>query len=254
MDIRKYAFILIIILFFSDPVFSQDFSVTEIRIPPDTSRFAADDKIIYPILKFRDQKLTAKINEKVFQKFKSLFDLPDSLSDIQMVSSVYGLGGMSYAVLRNDAQFFSFSLEFDYLAVYPVYWKNSFCFNKSTGNLLTIDSLLSSEKQKKFAALVKKANDERVKDYIREMKASLKNHEIDTSDYKFAMESLRYCPSSYDPYEFCLGQDTLEIIAGCGFPHVLEAIAPPGSFYFPIKEMNAFLNRRYFYASALEKK
>jgi hypothetical protein len=216
---------------------------------PDSNRFSlSDSSIIYPVFDLHNKVVSEKVNASVFKAFIALFAIDESVTDISQAlqaAAANGLTELSYTITREDKQLFCFYLSNNYEAAYPVFWNSYFCFDMKTGDRLTLDSLISTSRRQKFTNLVEEDIILLKETWKFEMLLNLQDHDIDSNEYDMAMSNLAYCPTTYDPDNFNLTNDTLEIIFDCGFPHYLKVLEPENIIYYDLARVSPYLRRKY---------
>ncbi|MEP6616013.1 MAG: hypothetical protein ABJA57_05510 [Ginsengibacter sp.] len=196
----------------------------------------------------KDTHLSKSINTTLKSQFCNFFELNKSSSIRKLLkeASEQGLVEMQYNELRNDKTIFSFYISYEAETAYLTDWEMTFAFNKKTGNLLTIDSLISKSKRNAFVNALKKMQRDSMSSYKKEILAEYKMGDIEKEDYDYAIEHTKNnCWEYFSVKTFKLYSDSMEIRIDCEFPNLYKSISPPSIFTLPTNQLNHFIKLEY---------
>lgn len=132
------------------------------------------------------------------------------------------------------------------MGAYPSHWENNYCFEATTGHLLTLDSLISPEMKKPFLAMLRQKQKRNINDYKNGLATDLKKGDLSKDDYEFALGQIKdYCWSFYSPARFKMFSDRIEIVIDCEFPHVIQAIGPTSEIPISLREFRGYTKTKY---------
>jgi hypothetical protein len=153
---------------------------------------------------------------------------------------------MRYYEVRNDNKIFSFYLHYEVIAAYPTYRQQTYTFNKKTGQLLTIDSLIAENKLPYFMQAIEQLQKASLENYKKDLRSAFNNGEIEEADYAYALEQTKEnCWSFYSNRNFKLYPDRLEIIIDCEFARIYQPFSPLAILSISKKQLYAFLKPEY---------
>lgn len=249
MRLSKYIFTVCLVFVFSNSSVGQNETISFIKTVPERSfNNTKDSAIIYPIFFFKNKNLRDNINKILKNDFYEFYEQNKSLPILTVLKSLAkdGLVELSYEEIQNDNQFFSFVIYHEWLAAYPSFHKAYYAFDKQTAQYLTINSFILPGKKDAFKNLVINLWKDSLVRYRKDLLSQLTQKEIDSSDYKVALEYTKDdCLQSFSPKYFKLSKDTIEVFFNCDFPRIMLPLDPSGGLIIPFKTITEYLRPKY---------
>ncbi|MDB5231962.1 MAG: hypothetical protein JWN76_2767 [Chitinophagaceae bacterium] len=240
--------VILVFLLFSCVCYGQRISVSYTRLQPDKKNLnTPDETISYPIFKSAKKFVADRINQIVKKGFETTFNLkPSSISALLRTAAKGSLTWMECNETRNDGAIFSFYLDFETEAAYPSSFSRYYCFDAVTGKLLTLESLIATDKRKEFLNMLKQKQIANIESYKKDFLEAVKKGERDKDDLAIAMDYVKnYCWDNYRSRNFSILKDRMDIYIECGFAHAFLALSPNETITVSLKEMKKYLNEKY---------
>ncbi|MEP6788162.1 MAG: hypothetical protein ABJB40_07015 [Acidobacteriota bacterium] len=213
--------------------YSQSVVITGNKVtykrPKPISEYKKTFTINYPKVKASTPALSKKIEAAISYSSVLKLDLRGELRDEQWLEEA------DYEVGYNKNGILSIALSMDGSAAYPDGETKNVVVDLRSGTRVWPADVFSNLPG--LLALVRKAKDKEVAQAIVDIKKVPENKDIDPSDQ--FKEAAKYNPMKLD--QFSVADDGVTFHYDYGFPHVIEALQPPGEFKFTWKQLKPYI-------------
>lgn len=230
----KLTFLLLLLAIFSLPVIAQ-VTITAKKVTYTRPKPIADHKkrftITYPKIKAATPALSRKIEAVLSYEKAFDFKLREEMTEIQWLESA------SYDVNYNADKILSISLTIEGSGAYPDGSTRYFVVNTARGTRVVPSDVFNDTDV--LLAKVVKMKDAEVKKAIDDIK---KDPETKDDDVSVLFES----SETYNKVtlnEFEIDENGVIFHYDYGFPHVAQALQPPGEFFLTWKELKSFIKK-----------
>jgi hypothetical protein len=241
-------FLITLSLLFSTNIYSQQFSIREIKLKSkfDQNR-PGNPTIIYPIVLTGDKTVNTLINTEIKKeildidgKYQTIYEaLKENINE-------HNLTNLSYEITFKQQGILSINIFTEGCGAYCSSQTHYFNFNLKTGKQITIYDLIDKSKIDSFYRIVSRDKVNALEKYKKEEISELENKYIDSSGYNWIMEEVdRYCINSFKLEVFSILANEIEIIDPCEFPHVMKSQEPFYELKYSFKFILPLLNPRY---------
>lgn len=244
--------IILAFLFFVPITFGADipkYTITHIAIKPDPKLFKSKDPtIIYPIFHFPENpRLEKKVNrvlrQELLEKWIDVIDERKSLKQELLAARNQGLIDLELdSVTFINGNLIAFNLSAGWTAAYFTSWRECFVFDLYDGDRLRVTDLIKPERLVDFHRLVSEKFKAVIQAFRNSARERVLRKEIEPEDYDYIVEETEHnCEDLFDPLDYILHQDSIEIIVHCGFAHIAQALADYDNIFLSRKEVQSML-------------
>lgn len=230
MKIKLLLFPILLVVF-STAVFTQSVVITSKKTTYTRKKPIMDFKKTFtvnrPVVKAATPALSKKIQTAISPEKVLMFNLQEELTEIQWLEEA------DYEVLYNKNGILTVSLLMTGTGAYPTTYKNV-VVNIKTGTTVKAADVFTNLKG--LAAFVKKQQVEEVKASIEEIK---KDKDFNEPNPESLFESTNFEVINLE--DFSVNDEGVIFKYDYGFPHVIEALEPGGSYQFSWKQLKPFI-------------
>ena len=233
------------------PSGAQQCTIKEIKRRPNTGfNNTKEFTISYPIIAtgvdYIDKKINAKIRSVLIVEDDKKLPIGQAL-DAEISEGF--IVEMSYTVTLCKHHIISMYVTTQGCGAYCSTWAAYFNFNWKNGELLSLEDMLNEDGLRVFRDTVSKHKLKALADYKNEMNKQLVSAEVDSDDYKWAMEEVNEnCINSLSTKDFLLSGVDIEVFDGCDFPHAIQSLAPDYKLRYPYSFLKQFLKPEYIHS------
>ncbi len=214
-----------IIIFISLFSFGQS-AIIDTLVLPDANLFGEQHYMSYPLIKTGNIKVDSLINIDLRNKYTDNKYETESIDSSLIKWGHDGITDLNFEVTYNKNGIISLNISAEGCGAYCSYWTEYYNYSTITGNPLTLDSIVNLKN-----LLSEKINNDKNEQFQKcfyELKEGIKENEaeIDSATYKIALEYYQNCFNSFNPNNFSLNTDFLEIIVDCYLPNVMKNLSP----------------------------
>ena len=215
-----------VILLLCVHVVNAQVKVNEIRMKFGSEYHKAKDPdVTYPVLSVGAKEIDDKINFKIIKELTAN-DSTD-VSKALFLAMNDGLSELDYDITLNTKDILSLRLNAMGCGAYCSSYFLYFNFNLHTGEELKLNDVISGDKTDSFKAGVLKDKIKALTLDKKQKDSLLAIHEIDSSDYQFALDHIKEnCTENVSMDKFLLFKNEIEIIDRCEFAHAMKPLEP----------------------------
>ena len=205
--------------------------------------------IMFPVFTFKNSTISKRINRQLAADFRrELTDDTIITFDSVIKEAIESfLSAFDYEV-HNHKNLYGFTFYFEGTGAYVTMWRKHYFFEKSTGTLLTLDSLIRPDRHSDFMQQVTAKQSILIKEWFEEVQMMVDSSWADKEDLEYIKEEAKNnCMPNYDPRQFLINGDSLEIIIECPLPKVMQNLTFVEHVIFKKEELTAFLKPKYRY-------
>lgn len=202
---------------------------------------SANNKIEFPLFKFKNINISNKINQTLLDSFKKNLDQQIKTDNIQITIKKVSnsLDYCSYEIF-NSKNTISVELFLESSnGAYPSSWREYYNFSTVTGKLLLTKDILNDVE----AFLIKFKKNEKI--YISEYIKEISNPVADTSNVKSAIIIIKEGCFEYLDDKFYLENDSIYFYPDKCVPHFMQNISPYKPIKFSKIELQNILKKEY---------
>ena len=132
------------------------------------------------------------------------------------------------------------------MGAYPSTSREVMNFDLITGKTITLKEIFLPEK---FEAFKKKVHADKInnlKEFKKELKQDVANHETDTADYDVCEELADECSKSVSLEKFTFTTSGISIFDDCDFPHYIQAMAPAYNLDYKWPDLKSSIKSKRF--------
>lgn len=230
----KSLFPLLCCLAFVSLASAQSVVVTPKKVTYNRPKPIADYKksftVTYPKVRASTPALSKKIETVISYKKNNDFNIKDELNDSQWLEEA------SYKVNYNKNGILDITLSTSGSGAYPSTFSKTVVVNEKTGNRVLPSNVFTNLAG--LAAKVRKAQQAEIKSAQAEYKKNPDSADFDGSEYfnnaKFTTKELE---------SFSVSDKGLTFNYDYGFPHVVQALQPDGTYFYNWAELKPFIKR-----------
>ena len=242
----KFYFIVILLVSISS--YGQNITFWEIKLRPNPAYYKTTEKtIIYPVVVTNNKKIDSLINSQIKNEVFSPDDEKQSINKTLAENiNDYGLINLSYEVTYKGSGLLSFSIFSEGCGAYCSSGETYFNFDLKTGKKLSITDLIIENKLDSFRKIVFANKVRSLREYKEEELNILKQGDIDSSTYDWALEQVdSNCINDVNLEDFLFSSFNLEIKDICEFPHAIRSEQPTYELKYTYVFLSAFLTPRF---------
>lgn len=221
-----------LLFIFSTAVFAQSVVVTPKKTTYTRKKPIMDFKKTFtvnrPLVKASTPALSKKIQTAISYEKVMMFNLQEELTEVQWLEEA------DYEVAYNKKDILNVWLSMTGTGAYPSTTYESVVVNAKTGNVVKAADVFTNLKG--LAALVKKQQAEEVKAGIEEIK---KDKDFNEPNPESLFESTTFEVINLE--KFSVNDDGVTFKYDYGFPHVIQALEPSGSYQLTWKQLKPFI-------------
>ncbi|MCD9187556.1 MAG: hypothetical protein LUM44_14145 [Pyrinomonadaceae bacterium] len=221
-----------LLLAFATSVFAQSVVITSKKTTYTRKKPIMDFKRTFtvnrPLVKASTPALSKKIQTAISPEKVLMFNLQEELTEVQWLEET------DYEVLYNKNGILSVSFSMTGTGAYPTTTYKNVVVNTKTGAAVKAADVFTNLKG--LAAFVKKQQAEEVKASIEEIK---KEKDFNEPNPESLFESTDFEVINLEG--FSVNNDGVIFNYEYGFPHVIEALEPSGSYQFGWKQLKPFI-------------
>jgi Deacetylase PdaC len=241
---------LIFLLFSATIVHAQSANFKEIRLRAKPAYFNPKDKyatIIYPVISTKNSKIDKLINAEIRNQILDADETYPGVLKILNSLSNDGLTDLLYEVTFNKNFILSFNIYTQYSGgAHLVDNTTYFNFDLSTGKKITVSDLFIQDKMDSFKQQILSNRQDSLKKYKMEELDLLRQKEVDSATYEFAIEQIENNYVSFDDFErFIITKSSIEFIDKVQFPRIIRSQEPSYHLKYSLKTLATFLNLKY---------
>ena len=228
----KFVFAALVVCAYVGSAFAQSVVITPKRTVYTRPRPLMDFKKTFvvrrPIATAATPALSQKITAAISPESVLSLELKDEMGEYQWVEEA------DYKVLYNGDGVLSISLWMEGTAAYPDSVTKYAVVDLKTGRRVGAADVFQNLPY--LAAMIRSAQVAEVSSAIEEMKKDPENKDIDPAEL-FAETNFK----AEDIKEFSIDEQGVTFYYDYGFPHVIEALQPPGEFRFGWGQVRPFI-------------
>lgn len=222
----------ILLFMFISVATAQSVIVTNHKVrykrPKPIAEHKQDFTVNYPRIKAKTPALSRKIEDAVSYKRVMNVDVKEELDEVQW------LEGASWAVKYNKKGALALELSIEGSGAYPDGSTRTVIADTKTGERVT--PAMSFTDLAGLAAMVKKAQKKEIAKAIRDINKDPERGDTDPSEL---FVNADFKPEDLD--WFAISDRGVTFSYDYGFPHVIQAWQPAGSFFFTWKQLKPFI-------------
>lgn len=179
-------------------------------------------------------------NPQVLRRVQSLLQVKNAFdSSLEDYRQDAWLEEFGYKVNHN--KHFILDITFTQIgsAAYPDTQSKHFAINLQNGRLLKATDVFAADKLGTLAKMVDVKLQAEIKELVQEAKKEAR--EDDAQNLVDALSQLKFELPHLD--EFSVGSTGITFLYDAGFPHVIRALEPEGSYFFTYQELKPFIKR-----------
>jgi hypothetical protein len=224
---------------------SAQFKVRKLNGGPDPKK----PSLIFPVFISNNKVVDKKINEQLQEEIlsttttktpeKKIFD---EIKFIESNDSVgqSGYTDMSYTIEINNANILSIFFEIESMGAYPEYYKEYFCFDSKSGELLTARTLFTEEGLSEIKKILIEERSKKIKERISEIKAD--DEKQFAEDSVFIFETFTECNEEANEKDFFISKENIIFYKEDCFPHAWRSYGAGLDIVFSNNEVEKYLS------------
>ena len=240
ISLRKRVGLLLIFFVFASACLAQ-FRYRTIRCKQDSS-------LKFPILVGKNRTATKKINEYLQMDFfeTTTSKTPEAklFEDLRFIDDDVkrqtGYTSISHQIESNTTKLFSIVFEIEGMGAYPTAYKKYYNFNPVNGELLTADSVFTSEGIETIKKILMERRDRDIDEWIKSLKEASEN--TFNEDSSFIVEKFADCNSSAHENNMYIGKEKIRFYKDDCFPHAWGPYEANLDIEFTFKELEKYLS------------
>ena len=228
-------------------------TVEEIKLVPESEFHKSKNAtVIYPVITTRKKDVDHKINQRIISEVSGS-DSTKNIREILMLQMEEGLRSLDYKITLHTKQVLSIKITGLGCGAHCSSWQHNFNFNVATGELFTIEDVITKSEIDNFTLMVSRDKMKALKQHRLQMDSLLSKRAIDSATHEFVIEYMTAnCSHESNPEIFLLTEEGIQIFAACEFPNVAKALEPIIELKYSYKEMKKFINPAFgFYSTTI---
>lgn len=206
-----------------------------IRSPKLSREFPHKKKavVVYPVVSGLSPSILRRVRSLL--EFKNIFD-----SSLKEYREDTWLEEFNYKVNHNGNYLLDITFSQSGSAAYPDDQSKHFLINLKNGNIVKAADAFLSDKFGPLSAMV----DRKLKLELKEIIKSLQDAKSDPEEIRMAgeaQEPLEFKVENLD--DFSIGARGVTFLYDAGYPHVIRALQPNGTYFFTYAELKPYIKR-----------
>ena len=231
---NKIALALFLVFAFSSACFAQNVLITPKKViyhrPKPTAEYKKSFVITYPQVRAATPALSRKIEDTISYKKALTITVKDEMDEYQWLETA------SYEVNYNKNGILDITLSAEGSAAYPSSFSKTLVVNLKTGSRVRPPDVFTNLAA--LAAKVRRAQLAEIKKARADYKKDPESADFDGSEYfdnaKFGIKELS---------DFSVSDKGVTFDYNYGFPHIVQALQPVGSFFYSWAQIKPFIKR-----------
>lgn len=196
---------------------------TALLFPVETRWDDLSDTFRFPEIYADDINVARKINEYLKQDFLYAESEGSELLEAMIEYIADQTYYLDFKLTYHHDTILSIKIFSEACGAYCSIRQEYYNFNTRSGDVLSLATVLNMQS---FRPILDRRIRLDFQEYQQSAARDLRNEMLELEDYNYMMEEVQQCLSNFNPEEFNLTEDSIEVIFPCYFPHVIRALEP----------------------------